>query len=131
MYQFPQARRRGGNHHLVPRAQPARYGVIIVDGQGRIERFLEKPSWSEVISDTVNTGIYVISPEVLDYIDPDKPFDFSKDLFPLLMQSGLPLYGYIADGYWCDVGNMSEYMRATGDLLEGKVNLGEIGQTHR
>jgi mannose-1-phosphate guanylyltransferase/phosphomannomutase len=107
---------------------PLEYGVIIVDGQGRIERFLEKPSWSEVISDTVNTGIYVISPDVLDFIDPDKPFDFSKDLFPLLMQRGLPLYGYIADGYWCDVGNMSEYMRATGDLLEGKVNLGEIGQ---
>lgn len=107
---------------------PLEYGVIIVDGQGRIQRFLEKPSWGEVISDTVNTGLYVISPEVLDYIDTDKPFDFSKDLFPILMQKGAPLYGYIADGYWCDVGNISEYMRATSDLLTGKVNLGEIGK---
>ncbi|MBI5031496.1 MAG: NTP transferase domain-containing protein [Chloroflexi bacterium] len=107
---------------------PLEYGVIIVNGQGRIERFLEKPSWGEVISDTVNTGIYVISPEVLDYIDPDKPFDFSKDLFPILMEKGAPLYGYIADGYWCDVGNIAEYMRATGDLLSGKVNLGETGR---
>ncbi len=107
---------------------PLEYGVIIVDGVGRIERFLEKPSWGEVISDTVNTGIYVISPEVLDDIEPGTPFDFSKDLFPLLMKRGAPLYGFIANGYWCDVGNIAEYMRATGDLLSGKVNLGETGR---
>lgn len=107
---------------------PLEYGVIIVDAQGRIERFLEKPSWGEVISDTVNTGIYVISPEVLDEIESGVPSDFSKDLFPLLMKKGAPLYGYIANGYWCDVGNIAEYARATADLLEGKVNLGEIGR---
>ena len=107
---------------------PLEYGVIIVDDAGRIERFLEKPSWGEVISDTVNTGIYVISPEVLDDIEPGTPFDFSKDLFPLLMKRGAPLFGFIASGYWCDVGNIAEYMRATGDLLSGKVNLGETGQ---
>ncbi len=107
---------------------PLEYGVIIVDDAGRIERFLEKPSWGEVISDTVNTGIYVISPEVLDEIEPGTPFDFSKDLFPLLMKRGAPLFGFVANGYWCDVGNIAEYMRATGDLLSGKVNLGETGQ---
>ncbi len=107
---------------------PLEYGVIIVDGQGRIERFLEKPSWGEVISDTVNTGIYVVSPEVLEDIEPGVEFDFSKHLFPLLMRRGAPLYGYIADGYWCDVGGIAEYMRATGDLLSGKVNLGETGR---
>ncbi len=107
---------------------PLEYGVIIVDDAGRIERFLEKPSWGEVISDTVNTGIYVISPEVLDDIEPGTPFDFSKDLFPLLMKRGAPLFGFVANGYWCDVGNIAEYMRATGDLLSGKVNLGETGQ---
>jgi len=107
---------------------PLEYGVIIVDEQGRIERFLEKPSWGEVISDTVNTGIYVLSPEVLDYIEPAKPVDFSKDLFPLLMKEQMPLYGYIANGYWCDVGSIAEYMRATGDVLAGKVNVGEIGR---
>lgn len=105
---------------------PLEYGVIIVDNEGRIVRFLEKPSWGEVISDTVNTGIYVISPEILDEIECDVPFDFSKDLFPRLMRKGAPLYGYIAEGYWCDVGNLAEYMRATADLLWGKVNVGEI-----
>lgn len=107
---------------------PLEYGVIIVDEQGRIKRFLEKPSWGEVISDTVNTGIYVLSPQVLDYIEAGKPFDFSKDLFPILMKKGLPLYGYVADGYWCDVGSIAEYMRATGDVLAGKVKVGEIGR---
>jgi mannose-1-phosphate guanylyltransferase/phosphomannomutase len=110
---------------------PLEYGVIIVDGAGRIERFLEKPSWGEVISDTVNTGIYVISPEVFDDIEPGVSFDFSKDLFPLLMKRGAPLYGFIANGYWCDVGNIAEYIRATGDLLSGKVNLGEPGKPIR
>ncbi len=107
---------------------PLEYGVIIVDANGRIERFLEKPSWGEVISDTVNTGIYVISPEVMDEIEPGTPVDFSKDLFPKLMKRGAPLYGYIANGYWTDVGNIAEYMRATGDLLSGQVHLGEIGR---
>ena len=107
---------------------PLEYGVINIDGQGRIERFLEKPSWGEVISDTVNTGIYVISPEVLDEIEPGTPFDFSKDLFPALMKRGAPMYGFIANDYWCDVGTIAEYMRSTGDLLAGKVNLGETGR---
>ena len=64
---------------------PLEYGVIIVDGQGRIERFLEKPSWGEVISDTVNTGIYILEPEILDMIPPKTEFDFSKDLFPTML----------------------------------------------
>ncbi len=106
---------------------PLEYGVIIVNDEGRIERFLEKPSWGEVISDTVNTGIYVISPEVLGEIEPGTVVDFSKDLFPQLMKRGAPLYGYIAGGYWTDVGNIAEYMRATGDLLSGKVNLDPVG----
>lgn len=107
---------------------PLEYGVIIANSEGRIERFLEKPSWGEVISDTVNTGIYVISPEVLDLIEPGEAFDFSKDLFPLLMKRGAPLYGYVANGYWCDVGNIAEYFRSTGDLLARRVDVGEIGQ---
>lgn len=106
---------------------PLDYGVIMVDEQGRVERFLEKPSWGEVISDTVNTGIYVVSPQVLDEIDAENPFDFSKDLFPLLLQKGAPLYGYIANGYWTDVGNIAEYQRACSDILNRKVDVGDIG----
>src|SRR5205823_6187818 len=85
--------------------------------------FLEKPSWGEVFSDTINTGIYVLDPQVLKYFEKDKPFDFSQELFPFMLRKGDPIYGYIADGYWCDVGNLSEYMRANADALQGHVDV--------
>ncbi len=106
---------------------PLEYGVIIVNEDGRVRQFLEKPSWSEVFSDTVNTGIYVLDPRVFEYIEPGRPFDFSQDLFPRIMEQGEPIYGYIASGYWCDIGNMQEYMRATADYLEGRVHLERDG----
>lgn len=110
---------------------PLEYGVIIIDDDGRVQQFLEKPSWGEVFSDTVNTGIYVLDPRVFDYMEPNEPFDFSKDLFPILMEQGEPIYGYVAEGYWCDIGNISEYMRATTDYLEGRVNLERQGKKIR
>ena len=112
-------------------ANPLEYGVVIIDEEGRIQQFLEKPSWGEVISDTVNTGIYVIEPQVLDYFESGVSFDFSKDLFPILMAKGDPMYGYVADGYWCDVGNLTEYMRATSDILQGKVRVEPLGEQLR
>lgn len=107
---------------------PLEYGVIVTDASGRIVQFLEKPGWGEVISDTVNTGIYVLEPEVLDLFEPNLPFDFSADLFPLLLERHEPIYGYISDGYWCDIGNLSEYRRATSDFLEGKVRGAQLGR---
>ena len=111
-------------------SNPLEYGVIVTDSDGRITRFLEKPSWGEVISDTVNTGIYVLEPEVLELIPQGQPFDFSKNLFPLMMEKGLPLYGHVAEGYWCDIGNLEEYRRANADLLYGKVRLSKPIGTH-
>ncbi|MGI6374785.1 MAG: sugar phosphate nucleotidyltransferase [Anaerolineae bacterium] len=107
---------------------PLEYGVVITDEQGHIRQFLEKPSWGEVISDQVNTGIYVLEPEVLDYFEAGVQFDFSKELFPMLLEKGDPMFGYVADGYWCDVGNLSEYMRATADVLSKKAKLPDPGQ---
>jgi len=126
--EFHKAKRSKVTLTLYRVPNPLEYGVIIVDDEGRIQRFLEKPSWGEVISDTVNTGIYVIEPEILDFIEPDVPFDFSNDLFPLLMKKGIPLYGYVADGYWCDVGDIREYMRATSDVLYHRIHTRDLGQ---
>lgn len=110
-------------------SEPLEYGVVITDDSGRIQRFLEKPSWGEVISDTVNTGIYVLEPQILDNFEPGIPYDFSKDLFPALLERGEPLYGHVSGGYWCDVGNLQEYMRASNDMVEGRVEVAEMG-TH-
>ncbi len=107
---------------------PLEYGVIITDQEGRITQFLEKPSWGEVISDTVNTGIYVIDPSVLDLIEEGVKTDWSQDVFPELLETGRPLYGYVAGGTWTDVGDISEYMRATGDVLHHRVQTEELGQ---
>jgi mannose-1-phosphate guanylyltransferase/phosphomannomutase len=104
-------------------ANPLEYGVIITDDEGHITQFLEKPSWAQVFSDTINTGIYMLDPKIFDYFERDTVFDFSNDLFPILLKQGDPLYGYIADGYWCDVGNLSEYMRANADALQGHVQI--------
>jgi mannose-1-phosphate guanylyltransferase / phosphomannomutase len=102
---------------------PLEFGVVITGEDGRIERFLEKPTWGEVFSDTINTGVYALEPEVLREIPADKPFDFSKELFPLLLKKGMPLYGWIADGYWQDIGNITQYQEANRDALDGKVEL--------
>ena len=108
---------------------PLEFGVIVTNEEGRITQFQEKPSWGEIISDTVNTGIYVLEPEVLDLIPADSPFDFSRDLFPRMLSDRLPAYGYIAEGYWCDIGNVEEYRRANADLLYGRVKTSEpIGE---
>ena len=102
---------------------PLPYGIVITGGDGRIKHFLEKPSWGEVITDTINTGIYIINPAVLRNIPDGKEFDFSKDLFPKLLNDREPIYGYAAEGYWKDIGGLSEYESCHMDLAEGKIKL--------
>jgi mannose-1-phosphate guanylyltransferase/phosphomannomutase len=102
---------------------PLEFGIVVTDEDGRIERFLEKPSWGQVFSDTINTGIYVLEPEVLRHVPDDRPFDFSKELFPLLLEMGRPLYGKVCDGYWQDIGNLDQYRQANFDALDGHVGL--------
>ncbi len=102
---------------------PLAYGVVITDKDGRIERFLEKPVWGEVFSDTVNTGIYILEPQIFEFIPEKKEFDFSRNLFPQLLEGKQNLFGYIADGYWKDIGDLNEYRIAHQDILTGKVKV--------
>jgi mannose-1-phosphate guanylyltransferase/phosphomannomutase len=109
-------------------ANPLEYGVIITDSDGHISQFLEKPSWGEVISDTVNTGIYIINPSVLDLIEEGVPTDWSKDVFPQMLEEERALYGFVAEGNWTDVGDIGEYMRASADVLFHRVQTEELGE---
>lgn len=104
-------------------AVPLEYGVVMTDKNGKIVRFLEKPSWGEVFSNLANTGIYILEPKVLSYFEKNKKFDFSQDLFPLLMNEGNDLYGYTTTDYWCDVGDIGSYIQSHIDILEGRVNI--------
>ncbi|HEY2552937.1 MAG TPA: mannose-1-phosphate guanyltransferase [Streptosporangiaceae bacterium] len=102
---------------------PVEFGIVISDDDGRIQRFLEKPTWGQVFSDTVNTGIYVMEPEVLKEVQPGEPVDWSSDVFPRLLDRGAPIFGYVADAYWEDVGNYESYLKAQADVLTGKVEV--------
>lgn len=100
---------------------PVEFGVVIAGDDGHIERFMEKPAWRDVFSDTVNTGIYIIEPQVMDRIAPGAKADFSKDLFPALMAANARLFGLQTEGYWCDIGNPAQYAAAQFDILDGRV----------
>lgn len=102
---------------------PLEFGIVIADDEGRIERFLEKPGWGEVFSDTINTGIYVVEPEVMGHVPTGEEFDFAHDLFPLLLEKGLPMYGYVSKGFWTDVGNLEAYLQVHRDILDERVDM--------
>jgi mannose-1-phosphate guanylyltransferase/phosphomannomutase len=100
---------------------PLEFGIVITQEDGRIQRFLEKPTWGQVFSDTVNTGLYVMEPEVLAGVPPGEVVDWSGDVFPKLMERGAPLFGYVSEGYWEDVGTHESYMKAQADVLARRV----------
>ena len=102
---------------------PLEFGIVITNEDGSIERFLEKPTWGQVFSDTINTGIYVLEPEIFDFIPEGQAVDFSGETFPAALAAGKGLYGYVADGYWEDVGTLEAYLSSHQDILDGKVQV--------
>ena len=108
---------------LKPVPNPLEYGVVVVDEGGAVQRFIEKPSWGEVISDLANTGIYILDPSVFDFFKQGEVTDWSGDVFPKLLKQGEPVYGWVADEYWEDVGSHQAYVKANFDCLEGKVRV--------
>jgi mannose-1-phosphate guanylyltransferase / phosphomannomutase len=110
---------------------PLAFGIVILDeATGRIVRFLEKPTWGEVFSDTINTGVYILEPEALRRVPPQTNVDFSKDLYPQMLRDGAQLFGHVADGYWRDIGNIEEYRSAHRDVLSGRVDVSFGGVRH-
>ena len=106
---------------------PLEFGIVITREDGTIERFLEKPGWGQVFSDTINTGIYVLEPEIFDRIPEGRSVDFSGEVFPAVLEAGEPLYGYVADGYWEDVGTTAACLKAHRDILDGRVQVDVSG----
>lgn len=102
---------------------PLEFGIVITREDGSIERFLEKPTWGQVFSDTINTGIYVLEPEVFDFIPSGRSVDFSGEVFPAMLAAGRPIFGAIVEGYWEDVGTLDAYLRAHHDVLDQRVDV--------
>ncbi len=112
---------------LVRVENPLEYGIVITRDDGTIERFLEKPTWGQVFSDTINSGIYVLEPKVFDHIAAERTVDFSSDVFPSLLAADEKLVGAVLEGYWEDVGTLPAYVRAHKDILDGRVEVGIPG----
>ncbi|MGH9035173.1 MAG: sugar phosphate nucleotidyltransferase, partial [Acidimicrobiia bacterium] len=102
---------------------PVDFGIVITRDDGTVERFLEKPTWGQVFSDTINTGIYVLEPEIFELIDGDRAVDFSEEVFPAALEQGRILRGVVVDGYWEEVGTVEAYHRAHEDILDARVNV--------
>ncbi len=102
---------------------PLEFGIVIADEDGRVERFLEKPTWGQVFTDTVNTGIYVMEPEVFAHVAAGEVADWAGDVIPALLAQGAPVHGYVADGYWEDVGTHASYLRVQADVLNRQVEV--------
>ena len=108
---------------LCRNAEPLRYGLAVTEPTGRIRSFIEKPLWPRVVTDFVNTGIYAVSPRVMELVPDGRAFDFGKELFPLLLRRGELIRGEVMDGYWCDVGTPLSYYQCCVDALRGRLDL--------
>nr|WP_314632154.1 NDP-sugar synthase [uncultured Janthinobacterium sp.] len=109
----------------VPWDKVSSYGVVVSDDDGRIRAFQEKPAQADALSNCVSTGIYLFEPEVLDLIRGDRPFDIGSELFPLLVEQGLPFYAQKRQYNWIDIGSVKDYWEVLQSVL-----MGEVAQLH-
>lgn len=123
LLEFHRSHHSVGTMGLKPLDTRFEYGITMTDPKNRITRFIEKPKWSDVFSNQVNTGIYVFEPQILSRIPKRRVYDFGHEVWPELLKQHLPIYGYVLKEYWCDVGNLAEYRRAQRDALEGKAGI--------
>lgn len=121
---FHRERQAAATIVLTPVPNPTAYGLVETDKKdGRVRRFLEKPKPEEVTCDTINAGIYILEPRVLDYIPEGEPFMFEYGVFPQLLEHEEPFFAYTWRGYWRDIGTASSYLAANLDVIAGRVNL--------
>lgn len=100
---------------------PTLYGLVLTDEHGRVRRFLEKPSWDEVETNTINAGAYLFEPSVFGHIPAGKNFSLERGLFPERLAAGAVLGGWVAPGYWIDIGTVEKYLQVHLDILEGRT----------
>lgn len=120
MLRVHEARGAAATIYLTPVENPTAYGLVELDADGRVRRFLEKPGWEEVTTNTVNAGVYVLERELLDWIPRGEPYSMEREFFPLLLERGVSFHGYVSPGYWLDIGTPAKYFQAQQDILAGR-----------
>lgn len=106
---------------LTPVDNPSAYGLVETEDDGRVRRFLEKPKPEEISCNTINAGLYVLEPRILDYIPAGEKFSFEYQLFPALLANNEPFYAYTMNNYWLDIGTPQRYLQANDDLINGRI----------
>jgi mannose-1-phosphate guanylyltransferase len=114
--------------YLTPVEDPTAYGLVPLDEDGRIKEFLEKPRPDQIVTDLINAGTYVLEPELLDRVPAGERYSFERQLFPGMLEDGLPMFGYPSDAYWMDIGAPAKYLQAHSDILERKLAFDFKGQ---
>jgi NDP-sugar pyrophosphorylase family protein len=124
---FHRARRAELSIALTRVKDPTQYGLVLTDEKGYVRRFLEKPSWDEVESNTINAGAYVFEPSVFDHIPAAKTYSLERGLFPERLAAGGKLGGWVTPGYWIDIGTVEKYLQVHLDILEGRAPFKSTG----
>ncbi len=102
---------------------PTLYGLVETEPSGRVRRFLEKPSWDEIVTNTVNAGAYLFEPSVTARIPPGVNYSLERSVFPHMLEDGARLFGYVSRGYWMDIGTVEKYLQVHVDILGGSARL--------
>ncbi len=113
---------------IVPVSDPTVYGLVLIDSDGRIRQFLEKPGWEEITGNTINAGIYLLEKDLINQIPPGINYSVERQFFPSLLNRDISFYGYTGEGYWLDVGNKEKYLQAHKDILQGKIKIAIPGK---
>ncbi|MCM8820583.1 MAG: NDP-sugar synthase [Candidatus Omnitrophica bacterium] len=109
---------------LVKISDPSSYGLVLTDADMTVKKFIEKPKKEEIISDTINAGLYIFSPDIFSEIPTsDRPVSLEREIFPALLEKGKKIYAYIHYGYWMDVGTIKKYQTTNFDAIDGKIGL--------
>jgi NDP-sugar pyrophosphorylase family protein len=116
-----EARRAQATIFLTPVENPTAYGLVELEPDGRVHRFLEKPGWDEVTTNTINAGIYVLERELLELIPKGQPYSMEREFFPELLERRIPFLGHVPRAYWLDIGTAAKYLQAHQDLLDRLV----------
>lgn len=118
---FHRARRAEISIALTRVKDPTRYGLVLTDEKGIVRRFLEKPSWDEVETNSVNAGAYLFEPSVFAHLPPGKPYSLERGLFPERLAAGARIAGFVASGYWIDIGTVEAYLQVHLDILKERA----------
>jgi NDP-sugar pyrophosphorylase family protein len=114
---------------LTPVRNPAAYGLVETDLEGRVLRFVEKPRPEQIRTNTINAGVYVLETPVLELMPPGVPYSIERGFFPALLERGEPVLGPVHEGYWIDIGTPQKYLQVHRDILARRFPVELVGES--